>query len=99
MPRAPRRFPTPWTVEDHNDACFIVKDKSGYALAYGVPRGRTGAPICGQSHGQGRGAAHRGEHRQAAGVGWDDWLGHRSIQHTVRYTGLAPTRFKDFWRD
>ena len=25
----PRRFPPPWTVEDHNDACFIVKDKSG----------------------------------------------------------------------
>jgi site-specific recombinase XerD len=28
-----------------------------------------------------------------------DWLGHRSIQHTVRYTELAPTRFRDFWRD
>jgi len=27
-----------------------------------------------------------------------DWLGHRSIQHTVRYTELSPTRFKDFWR-
>ena len=25
-------------------------------------------------------------------------LGHRSIQHTVRYTELSPTRFKDFWR-
>ena len=28
-----------------------------------------------------------------------DWLGHRSIQHTVRYTELSPTKFKDFWRD
>jgi site-specific recombinase XerD len=28
-----------------------------------------------------------------------DWLGHRSIQHTVRYTALSPTRFRDFWRD
>jgi len=28
-----------------------------------------------------------------------DYLGHKSIQHTVRYTELAPTRFKDFWRD
>jgi type 1 fimbriae regulatory protein FimB/type 1 fimbriae regulatory protein FimE len=28
-----------------------------------------------------------------------DWLGHRSIQHTVRYTELSPTRFRDFWRD
>ena len=29
-----RRFPPPWTVEDHNDACFIVKDKNGFAVAY-----------------------------------------------------------------
>lgn len=28
-----------------------------------------------------------------------DWLGHRSIQHTVRYTELSPMRFKDFWKD
>ena len=28
-----------------------------------------------------------------------DYLGHKQIQHTVRYTELAPTRFKDFWRD
>src|ERR1039458_8386738 len=27
-----------------------------------------------------------------------DYLGHRNIQHTVRYTELSPTRFKDFWR-
>ena len=27
------------------------------------------------------------------------YLGHKSIQHTVRYTELAPTTFKGFWRD
>jgi type 1 fimbriae regulatory protein FimB/type 1 fimbriae regulatory protein FimE len=27
------------------------------------------------------------------------YLGHRNIQHTVRYTELAPDRFKGFWRD
>jgi type 1 fimbriae regulatory protein FimB/type 1 fimbriae regulatory protein FimE len=27
-----------------------------------------------------------------------DYLGHKNIQHTVRYTELSPTRFKDFWR-
>ena len=27
------------------------------------------------------------------------YLGHRSIQHTVRYTELAPDRFKRFWTD
>jgi integrase len=27
------------------------------------------------------------------------YLGHRSIQSTVRYTALAPGRFKNFWKD
>lgn len=27
------------------------------------------------------------------------YLGHKNIQHTVRYTELAPGRFKDFWLD
>ena len=27
------------------------------------------------------------------------YLGHRNIQHTVRYTELASTRFKNFWKD
>jgi site-specific recombinase XerD len=26
------------------------------------------------------------------------YLGHRNIQHTVRYTELAPGRFKNFWK-
>jgi type 1 fimbriae regulatory protein FimB/type 1 fimbriae regulatory protein FimE len=27
------------------------------------------------------------------------YLGHRNIQHTVRYTELSPDRFKGFWKD
>ena len=27
------------------------------------------------------------------------YLGHRNIQHTVRYTELAADRFKGFWPD
>jgi integrase len=27
------------------------------------------------------------------------YLGHKNIQHTVRYTELASGRFKDFWKD
>jgi type 1 fimbriae regulatory protein FimB/type 1 fimbriae regulatory protein FimE len=27
------------------------------------------------------------------------YLGHRNIQHTVRYTELSPSRFRDFWKD
>jgi site-specific recombinase XerD len=26
------------------------------------------------------------------------YLGHKNIQHTVRYTELSPTRFRNFWR-
>ncbi len=28
-----------------------------------------------------------------------DWLGHRSIQHTVRYSELSAAPFKGFWKD
>jgi hypothetical protein len=31
---AARRFPPPWTVEEYNDACFIVRGHNGQALAY-----------------------------------------------------------------
>jgi hypothetical protein len=34
-----------------------------------------------------------------AGRSIQDYLGHKNIMHTVRYTELSPTRFKDFWRD
>src|SRR5262245_29487653 len=27
------------------------------------------------------------------------YLGHKNIQHTVRYTELTPTRFKGWWKD
>ena len=27
------------------------------------------------------------------------YMGHKNIQHTVRYTELSPSRFKDFWKD
>jgi len=27
------------------------------------------------------------------------YMGHKTIQHTVRYTELSPERFKDFWGD
>ena len=27
------------------------------------------------------------------------YLGHKNIQHTVRYTELSANRFRDFWKD
>ena len=34
MTEAIRRFPPPWSVEEYNDACFIVRDHDGQQLAY-----------------------------------------------------------------
>ena len=44
-----RRFPPPWTVDDLNNACFIVRDENGQQLGYFYPsRSPAGArpPIC-----------------------------------------------------
>jgi site-specific recombinase XerD len=46
-------------------------------------------------HGCGYALANAGHDTRALQA----WLGHRNIQQTVRYTELAPDRFKDFWRD
>ena len=33
MPTA-RRFPPPWTIDEMNNACFIVRDKNGQGHGY-----------------------------------------------------------------
>jgi hypothetical protein len=37
----PRRFPPPWIVEEHNNACFIVRDGISISrmspLCHGLP--------------------------------------------------------------
>jgi integrase len=45
-------------------------------------------------HGCGYALANAGHDTRALQA----WLGHRNIQHTVRYTELAPDRFNNFWR-
>jgi len=40
-PRPARRFPPPWSVEE-TDACFIVRDANGQALAYVYFEGEPG---------------------------------------------------------
>ena len=45
-------------------------------------------------HGCGYALANAGHDTRALQA----WLGHKNIQHTVRYTELSPHRFKDFWR-
>jgi hypothetical protein len=64
-PPSPRRFPPPWSVEEQ-PACFVVRDHNGQQLAvyFEDEPGRSGGEIIGAR----RGAAHRGEYRQAAGL-------------------------------
>jgi type 1 fimbriae regulatory protein FimB/type 1 fimbriae regulatory protein FimE len=45
-------------------------------------------------HGCGYALANKGHDTRSVQA----YLGHKNIQHTVRYTELAPDRFKDFWR-
>jgi len=45
-------------------------------------------------HACGYALANRGHDTRALQA----YLGHKNIQHTVRYTELSPLRFKDFWR-
>jgi type 1 fimbriae regulatory protein FimB/type 1 fimbriae regulatory protein FimE len=45
-------------------------------------------------HACGYALANRGQDTRALQA----YLGHKNIQHTVRYTELSPLRFKDFWR-
>ena len=65
MPR--RRFPPPWTIEEMNDACFIVRDKNGQQLGYFYFENEFRPALGRQSAYQGRGAAAGGQLRQAAG--------------------------------
>jgi integrase len=44
-------------------------------------------------HACGYALANRGHDTRALQA----YLGHKNIQHTVRYTELSPARFKDFW--
>jgi site-specific recombinase XerD len=46
-------------------------------------------------HARGYALANKGHDTRAL----QSYLGHRNIQHKVRYTELSTTRFKDFWRN
>jgi integrase len=46
-------------------------------------------------HACGYALANRGHDTRALQA----YLGHKNIQHTVVYTALSPTRFKNFWRE
>jgi len=67
MPAA-RRFPPPWSIEEANNACFIVRDSTGQALAYFYFEDEHWSALGNQAAHQRRGAADGAERRQAAGT-------------------------------
>ena len=75
----------PFTTDAVNRHLKRIGERAGFAFPVHAHMLR---------HGCGYALANKGHDTRAI----EDWLGHRSIQHTVRYTELSPTRFKDFWR-
>jgi hypothetical protein len=54
-----------------------------------------GNPSAAAPHACGYVLANKGHETQAI----QGWFGHRSMTSTAVYTALAPSRFKDLWRD
>jgi len=97
--RRPREYLTPAEVETlivtakkrgrygHRDATMILIDEAS-PLAFPVHPHML-------RHACGYKLANDGQDTRAL----QHYLGHRNIQHTVRYTELAVDRFKGFWPD
>ena len=63
----PRRFPPPWSVEEQ-EACFVVRDHNGQALAYVYFEDEPGREIGGEIIGAGRGETNCRKYRETAGA-------------------------------
>ena len=87
------------------DAYVFMSERGGPIKSHRLPpahpaprRGRRDAipdPPTHASHACGFKLANDGHDTRAL----QHYLGHKNIQHTVRYTEMAPDRFKDFWRN
>jgi type 1 fimbriae regulatory protein FimE len=78
-----REYPT--------DACVFVSERGGIGEAAKMPF-RIHPHML--RHACGYKLANDGHDTRAL----QHYLGHKNIQHTVRYTEMAADRFKDFWR-
>jgi integrase len=87
----------------HSDFVFMTERRGPFAtfgFAFLVSRAgvRAGLPFKAHPHmlrhAAGYALANAGHDTRAI----QGWLGHRNLQHTVRYTELAANRFDTFWR-
>jgi len=95
--RALRRLPqdSPWVFVSERNAQFTTSGFAKRVARAGAVAGfKYGVHPHMLRHACGYALANRGHDTRALQA----YLGHRNIQNTVRYTELAPARFKDFWR-
>jgi site-specific recombinase XerD len=76
---------TPFTTDAVNRLIKRIGERAGFPFKVHVHMLR---------HACGYALANAGHDTRAI----QDWLGHRAIQHTARYTELSQERFRDFWR-
>jgi site-specific recombinase XerD len=92
MPDGKRNSPFVFTSE--RGAPFTTAGFAKMVARAGVAAGFKFAAHPHMLHACGFALANKGHDTRALQA----YLGHRNIQHTVKYTELAPTRFKNFWR-
>jgi len=78
---------------------FASKTRSTSTPCQRRSTGRCGAILrCKSGNDLAAGAMKHGERDGHDTRALQHYLGHKNIQHTVRYTELSPDRFRDFWR-
>jgi integrase len=90
-----RSAPSPFVFTSERGAPFTTAGFAKMIARAGEAAKLTGVHPHMLRHACGYALANRGHDTRALQA----YLGHKNIQHTVRYTELSPTRFKDFWRN
>jgi len=90
-----RSAPSPFVFTSERGAPFTTAGFAKMIARAGEAAKLTGVHPHMLRHACGYALANKGHDTRALQA----YLGHKNIQHTVRYTELSPTRFKDFWRD
>jgi type 1 fimbriae regulatory protein FimB/type 1 fimbriae regulatory protein FimE len=87
--------------ENPTEAYVFLTERGGPSASTILSRGSARPPRCLSHciltvrHACGYKLANDGHDTRAL----QHYLGHKNIQHTLRYTELSPDRFRDFWRD
>ena len=100
---ADRRFPPPWTFEEANGACFVVKDANGLAVSYvyyeSEPGRRTAAnlmtkdeagDICAIGAQVGDGYERSDTRAGPTPIGWATWRRNRQARRRRTECGRRP---------